>query len=128
MRSVLALTVFLPSVAGAQTLALEEDFSCFDTAFYGTNTAASRFLSVYALDEWATDFNAGVSPKTDNGAGSFGTPVDAYENFLLTGHPRARVREPSSRSCTHCPIRYLRPPSAAARCAARISRFTATVS
>ena len=26
-----------------------------------------------------------MSPTTDEGAGSFGTPTDAYENFLLIG-------------------------------------------
>ena len=74
-------------LAYAQSTYFEDDFECSNEPDMGLSPDKRAWLSINPLDPYTTDENDGVSPKTDAGAGSFGTPADDYENFLVTGHP-----------------------------------------
>ena len=83
----LAATTSFGGVAHAQSTYFEDDFDCSDDPEFGLSPGKRGWVSISPSDSYTTDENDGVSPKTDTGAGSFGTPVDDYENFLVTGHP-----------------------------------------
>ncbi len=77
-------------VAAQSTTYFEDNFDCSNETFFGSDTALRGWISVNPGDRYRTDLNDGVSPRTDVGTGSFGPVADAYENFLLTGHPAWR--------------------------------------
>ncbi len=76
------------NTAWAQSIYFEDDFDCSNEAVFGRPRGAHGWQSVNPQDPFRTDANGGVSPVTDVTSGGFGRPADAYENFLLTGHPR----------------------------------------
>ena len=84
IRAPLLAAMFLPGLALGQSLAFEDNFDCDDDTTFGTSLDRG-WDNVLNGDAWSADFNDGVSPLTDNGAGTFGNPIDDYENFLVTG-------------------------------------------
>lgn len=70
----------------AQTTLLVEYFTCSNEPSFGDPAGVFGWDSNLSGDTWATDLGDGVSPSTDEATGSFGAPVDNFENFLLTGH------------------------------------------
>ena len=74
------------SNASAQSVYFEDDFECLDETDVGVSPSRTSWERVNPADPWRADANDGVSPKTDDLSGSFGNPVDFYENFLVTGH------------------------------------------
>jgi cysteine-rich repeat protein len=86
-----ALGLFAARGAQAQATAFADDFECSNEPTFGQPPGARGWESIYSMDAWRTDANAGVSPISDVLIpASFGLPIDAYENFLLTGHPAWR--------------------------------------
>jgi hypothetical protein len=85
----LRLTVALllaPTAARAQSTFYEDDFTCTDDANFAVPLGVEGWKNLYAADGWTTAGTGGVSPNTDDDAGGFGAPLDAFENALLTGH------------------------------------------
>ena len=87
---IVAVLMAASPVAQAQTTYFEDNFDCSDEPAFGTPAGARGWQSTNPADSFRTDANSGVSPVTDAPGGSFGSPADAYENFLLTGHPTWR--------------------------------------
>ncbi|MCB9647810.1 MAG: DUF4215 domain-containing protein [Deltaproteobacteria bacterium] len=86
-----ALGLVATRSAHAQATAFADDFSCSNEPAFGQPPGAHGWESIYSMDPWRTDANGGVSPITDVSVpASFGLPLDAYENLLLTGHPSWR--------------------------------------
>ena len=83
----MSLLLLLASTSAlGQQIAYEDSFTCSDHADVGSVAGAHGWVALLASDPWSTATNGGVTPVTDDATGSFGDPVDGYENFLLTGH------------------------------------------
>ena len=88
LRIVLLLSwgLICSPMAAAQSVAFDDDFTCGDHDSFGEPQGVYGWSALVAGDPWSTSFIGGVSPLTDEGAGTFGAPIDHYENFLVTGH------------------------------------------
>jgi MYXO-CTERM domain-containing protein len=85
MRALLLLAV--PGSALAQSTFYEDDFACTNDASFAEPQGVAGWEHAWDGDSWSTIGTGGVTPNTDDGTGAFGSPADAYENALLTGHP-----------------------------------------
>ncbi len=87
IRLVVACGALVPGSAFAQAVAFEDDFDCDVDDTFGSG-ADRGWRNLFGGDAWTAAENDGVSPRTDGSAGTFGPPVQDYENFLLTGSRR----------------------------------------
>ncbi|MCB9696944.1 MAG: DUF4215 domain-containing protein, partial [Alphaproteobacteria bacterium] len=78
--------LFHASMAYGQQISFEDDFDCNDDPSFGSPAGQWGWEAIYGSDPWSTDLNGGVSPIRDDSNGNFGGGIDAYEDFLLTGH------------------------------------------
>lgn len=78
---------------GPDIIAVDANFDCSNQSSFGSPAGVFGWEAGNpAADPWKTtpSGNNGVAPVTDDLSGSFGEPRDAYENFLMTGHPLSR--------------------------------------